>query len=506
MFRTPAKTDRPSNAASPVTNKTLTLGAGSPIKTPPLQLEMQKTPEDKSRSTEGTGKVLAKSLTLTFSPPRKATHNELPIQKVHAASQANSKAESSQQNDKYPVKRKDRLTEAKACVEKANMLLENSRNIKTGIKTEVLTTIGRLYELVEEAEVENRQINRSNKAKTKTVDCGMMTLPENTEDSDKISEAMTSHENGNYSLMKKLEENTKLIKESNEKLEALRDTVEAYKMEVNETRASYASVTANKPILNTLMKQTLHSLAITTNNTEDTGEDILNKVRNALNATDGDIEIERVRKAKDRKIIIGCRTQAERERVKERLRKEGSHLSVEEIKNKDPLIMIIGALRSLKDEDLFRALRNQNKKIFGSLSEGDCRMEVAYKIRNRNPHTQRVVLRVAPALWKNMTGSGFVRVDIQTLKVEDRSPLVQCSMCLAYGHGKRLCTETEPRCSHCGGLHLKAECREYISGSVPSCINCCRNKKPNETHNAFSETCPIREKWDRLARAAVAYC
>ncbi|KAL4719017.1 hypothetical protein ACJJTC_011470 [Scirpophaga incertulas] len=65
--------------------------------------------------------------------------------------------------------------------------------------------------------------------------------------------------------------------------------------------------------------------------------------------------------------------------------------------------------------------------------------------------------------------------------------------------------ETEVKCSHCGGQHTQAECDLKKAGETPRCINCTRLDSRETAHNAFSACCPVRRKWDSIARARVAY-
>ncbi|CAH2086403.1 unnamed protein product [Euphydryas editha] len=124
----------------------------------------------------------------------------------------------------------------------------------------------------------------------------------------------------------------------------------------------------------------------------------------------------------------------------------------------------------------------------------------------RNPHTVHVVIGTSPTLWSRITGMGSVHVDLQRVRAEDQSPLVQCTRCLGYGHSKKFCKEPADGCSHCGGLHHKAECAEWVAGVPPTCRNCKKAKLESFEHNAFSSSCPVRKRWDELARSAVSYC
>lgn len=299
-----------------------------------------------------------------------------------------------------------RGSEARACLNKGKLNLENSRNLKTEIKLGVTEALDRLYALVKEAEADLK------KARTARA------RPDETE----------------------------------------------------------------------------------------TGEEVLDRIRRTVDAKEGWVRVERARKARDRKIIMGFGSKEERKKVMDRIGKDGRNLSVEEVKNKDPRLFLRNVLSFNTDEDVLKAMRNQNSSVFRGLDAEDDRMEIRYRKRTRNPHTNHVILSVSPIIWRKVLDVGYVHIDLQQIRVEDQSPLVQCTRCLGYGHGKRFCQESVDLCSHCGGPHLKSECAEFVSNAPPTCKNCVRDKQEHTEHNAFSQECPIRGKWDTIARSTVAYC
>lgn len=250
----------------------------------------------------------------------------------------------------------------------------------------------------------------------------------------------------------------------------------------------------------------LHSVVITSKDENETGEQVFEHIRKAVNAKEEGVRIDKIRRARDRKVIIGCRTQEEIGKVKERIKKAGSRLNVEEIKNKDPLVVLFGVLQSNTDEDILRALKKQNHHLLKDIPGEDDRMEVRFRRKARNPLTAHVVVRVSPPIWSRLTMVGMVHIDLQRVKVADQSPLVQCSLCLGYGHGKRFCSEPLEACSHCGGPHKRIDCADWIAEAPPSCCNCRKAKIDRTDHNAFSAECPVRRKWEALARSTIAYC
>ncbi|KAL0859703.1 hypothetical protein ABMA27_010818 [Loxostege sticticalis] len=429
--------------------------------------------------------------------PRPAKAKALPQDPKPAATRRLS-SEALSVSPRVGPKYASRLTEAKAMLTKAKLHLKNSKNMKTDIKVEVTQSLERLYQLVKEAEQDRKQETKEGR-NNDTVNMTMEPRKESTEDREMEREKVRVGKE----LVDKMIEHSKQIEENRKEMEKLREVIE--KDHKNRETATYASVAAAAP-RTPPGHAALHSVVITSTNEMETGEEVINRVRSAVRAKEEGLQIDRVRKGKDRKVILGCRTREEMEKVREKLKKEGPNLRVEDIQNKDPLVVLRDLLSYNGDEDVLRGLRAQNKELFGGVSGEDDRIEVKYRKRTRNPLTSHVVLKVSPALWTRLTGAGVVHVDLQRVRVLDQSPLIQCSRCLHYGHGKRFCRETVDVCCHCAGPHLGSECADRQAGKPPTCTNCTADKMDRVDHNAFSGDCPVRRRWEELARSAVQYC
>lgn len=375
------------------------------------------------------------------------------------------------------IKYVDKTAEARACLQKAKLHLSNSKNLKTDIRNEVTQAIDRLYNIVKELEKEKNgkmgnETGKTSKERKETV-----------EQSD---------------LQVKMEEHTRMLRENSRKIDELRVVIE--------DKMTYANVTATKVGKRSPERSAFHSLVVTSEKETDTGETVLNKVREAIDAKQGWVKVSRVRKAKDCKIIMSCDSKEEREKVRNRLATAGKHLIVEDVKNKDPLIILKDVLLVNSDEDVLKAMRNQNRAIFRDLDEEENRIAIKYRRKARNPHTGHIVVSTSPKIWRRAVDAGALHIDLQLIRVADQSPLVQCSRCLSYGHSKRFCKETVDLCGHCGGPHLRANCPEWLAGTAPVCRNCTKAELGRTDHDAFGQECPIRKRWDLLARSAIAYC
>lgn len=382
------------------------------------------------------------------------------------------------------TKYKSRTTEAKAYLLKAKLQIDKSRNLKSDIKADVLEAVERLYKLVKEAE-EARMAGVTSKSSQDIPD-------QNKPD---------QHAHCKDDLAAQMKEQVTLLKENNRKIDELKELIE-----LQNGRETYARVVANHCTTKLPEhRETLHSVVVTSTDETETGDEVLDRVRKVVDAKEGWVTVQRVRKAKDRKIIMGFKSKEDQNKVKERLQ-TGDHLIVEEVKNKKPLLVLREVLQINTDEDIIRALRNQNQSVFQGLKGEESEMEIKYRRKARNPLTSHVVICTSPKIWGRILELGAVHIDLQRVKVADQTPLVQCTRCLGFGHSKRFCKDTTDLCGHCGGPHMRAECPEWLSDMAPACRNCLKAGRDKAEHNAFDRDCPVRIKWDKIARAAVAYC
>lgn len=396
--------------------------------------------------------------------------------------------------------RASRVQEARACLAKAKMAINASRNLRTDIKADVTQAIERLYQLVKEGEIEKGQI------KEKGEKNGDKTKGREGEEEGKEQTAGVGPKDKTEvsQLLSSLSDHSRLMRESNERILELKIALENKRDSLE--RITYASVAATAKTRQIPEQIALHSVVVTSRDETETGEAVIQKIRMAVNAKEAGIKIDKVRKAKDRKVIVSCRDENEIDTVKRKLEEARETLKVDNIKNKDPLVILKDVFSYNTKEDVLKALRVQNDHLFKNLQKPEDRVDIKFTKPARNPHTRNIVVAVSPVLWARMLEAGSVHIDLQRVRVADQSPLTQCSLCLGYGHGRRFCKETLEKCSHCTGPHKKADCPEWIAGASPKCCNCSEARLDQVTHNAFSDECPVRRKWDALARATTAYC
>lgn len=303
-----------------------------------------------------------------------------------------------------------------------------------------------------------------------------------------------------------LSENTNNSAEMAECVRELKQAIAEVNCAGSAAPITYAQVVASAPPPSSMPPAPKHSIVVASSNPKHTGEDVITNVRGTLDARSTGLRVDRVRKASNQKIVITCSSKEDVARVKTRLLGSKTPLKVEEPKQKLPQVVLRDILNYNTDEQVVMSIHKQNSHATEGLTAAEMECRVLYRKRARNQLERNIVLEVTPALWRRLTGAGYVHVDLQRRPVQDQSPLVQCSRCLGYGHTRRFCKETEDSCAHCVGRHSRAGCTKRTEGAAPECCNCALAGIEAREHTAFSGDCPLRRKWDGIARSKVSYC
>lgn len=258
---------------------------------------------------------------LTISKPKTTTPKQVDISKDGREVLVHSPPKSTDRT---------RVQRATALFTKAKLAMGSSRNLKTEIKESILESLAGLRKLVAESEADLK----AERAR-KEGEGAVKVVPATTDTDTTFTVPPDS------GLSAKLDEHSRLLLESNERMKALQEQLLNCSRAAEEQQRSYANVAAVRPH-QPLRPAALHSVVITSKDEGETGEEVLGKVRRTMDAKEGWIKVDRVRKAKDRKVIMGFGTAEERTKAKERLGKEGSGLVVEDVKNRDPLLVLRG--------------------------------------------------------------------------------------------------------------------------------------------------------------------
>lgn len=416
----------------------------------------------------------------------------------------------------------DKVAEARALLVKGKLSLSQSRNLRSDIKGALLETIEGLFKIVKEIdsrkgkssqlrnddmervmeEEKAKDYGKDNREWKETMQKHMELIKDNSKIMSTLQEAIDKIPSLGMQMEPQVEGYETLLSEVRE----LRQTTEETGRRVS-SLPSYAEVVARPTNSETSTKLcSKHSIIISSDLENDTSDEVLGKVREALDAKTNGLQVTRVRKVRNQKVVLSCNSREEMTKLSQKLTAKNLNLKVEEAKNKDPLIILKNLLSYNKDEDIVSSLKTQNAGLLQDLANEDFRAVVKYRRKARNPHENHVVLQVSPKLWQKLTLAGRVHIDLQYVTVQDQSPLIQCTRCLGYGHGRRLCNELTDLCSYCAGPHLRANCPSYLTGETPACRNCRLAKCQETNHNAFDSECPIRKRWDAIARSSVAYC
>lgn len=347
--------------------------------------------------------------------------------------------------------------------------------------------------------LENKEMTIDNKVILKGLEEGMETLKDQLK-KDIIDEIRTNNkekQEGKIDLQS-------LVPEIRKELEKI---AEAPPRAVPLRKLTFAeAVGTSKAYREIVPEAPSHTIIISSNIPEDTGEDVITKLKDTLNAREDGLQIDQIRKVRNQKVLVSTSRKEDFEKIKTKVQKN-EKLVAQETNNRNPLVLLRNVFKYITDDIVKEAITKQNKEMIKDLKSDEiAQTKVKYRRTARNPLQDNIILEVHPKLWQNLMASRKLFVDIQRVAVEDKSPLVQCTRCLGFGHGRGICTEQKDKCSHCGQEHLRTKCPEYQEGKQARCINCTRAGLKDLGHDALGNECPTRAKWDAIARSRVQYC
>lgn len=272
------------------------------------------------------------------------------------------------------------------------------------------------------------------------------------------------------------------------------------------TRPTYAQVAVKTPPPKPKPNPN-HTVIISSTDPKSTCDNVIERIKQALDCKKTGAKVEKIRKARNQKVVVSCTNKEDLNLVQAQMRKTDC-LRVEMAKKQNPLVKVLDVLSYHTDVELIDHIMAQNQHLLGDVDVKESTIRVRYRKRARNQHECHPVLEVSPAIHKRFLEAGKIYVGLQRRPVLDQSPLVQCIKCLDYGHTQKSCPDKESLCSYCGEAHTWEKCPKRLSGNPAKCKNCQRAGAADEdaTHNAFSEECRERHKWDAIARSRISYC
>ncbi|CAH4033583.1 unnamed protein product [Pieris brassicae] len=114
--------------------------------------------------------------------------------------------------------------------------------------------------------------------------------------------------------------------------------------------------------------QEMHSIIVKSSGPETSGE-ILEHIRSKIDAKNTGLNVDRIRKVKDQRVVIWCTSSKRITEIRDRL-KDDQKLTVEEAKTKDPLVVLRGVISTHTDEEV-RVTTKQNLETRVSRGSAD---------------------------------------------------------------------------------------------------------------------------------------
>ncbi|XP_026747008.1 uncharacterized protein LOC113508251 [Trichoplusia ni] len=152
----------------------------------------------------------------------------------------------------------------------------------------------------------------------------------------------------------------------------------------------------------TVQPQSGHTLIVSSTDPKHTGDNVMDKLRVALDLKNSGANINKTRKAKNQKVILSCATREDMDVVKRQIIGKDD-LKVQEPKPGNPLVCLRGVEAYQTDAEMESLLWSQNRKILHGIEPGSQTLKLKFRKRARDPVICHPVFKLSPELWKRFT-------------------------------------------------------------------------------------------------------
>ncbi|GBP90799.1 hypothetical protein EVAR_102481_1 [Eumeta japonica] len=189
------------------------------------------------------------------------------------------------------------------------------------------------------------------------------------------NETSKTLETSNKSLheIKNLPKHLSANEKVEEQLKAVQSAVENFSERLNSARESYKSICMSNcsrckrkwrqchqsGCEIAITPQPNHTLIVSSKDKTHTGEHILQIIREAIDIKKSGTKVEKVRKARNQKVILKCSTKEDMEAIQNKMRSR-KEIKVEAAKAANPLLIMKGVMAYHKDADIIENVLAQN--------------------------------------------------------------------------------------------------------------------------------------------------
>ena len=257
----------------------------------------------------------------------------------------------------------------------------------------------------------------------------------------------------------------------------------------------------NKVLLSDIVKGTKKEevLIVHPKKTTQTSDTTKKICKESLNPTELKIGIENVRKIRNGGIAITCKSKEIQKVNAEVMSKLGRDYTTKIPELRKPRLRIFYIEEEMEDEELKKAIRNQNPDTIKEDSE------IGIKINKKSKNSYIVVIEVDAQTFTRVMEEQRLKIKWQRCQVKEYVGISRCMKCYSYDHWNEGCPNGN-RCVKCGGKHMAKECKT----NEVKCSNC---KDANEklqlnldiNHSVLDQECPVYQRKLRRKRMAIRY-
>lgn len=207
-------------------------------------------------------------------------------------------------------------------------------------------------------------------------------------------------------------------------------------------------------------------------------------------------------------IVVVAETKEEIEKIRNSAALREAGLVVEDVKSRDPLLLMRNIDTDLTAEKVQEGLFAQNSTLNDggkmSLEQFKKNFRPVRKLAPKEPGSKgqsKWIVECSPQVRNLVRKADRLYLDYGTVRCEDYIVPSRCFNCQAYKHVAKHCTAKDPTCGYCAKEgHKYADCPDKKEGKIPHCAPCTRMGEKEVNHATDYKEC---KAWLKAREALV---
>lgn len=250
-----------------------------------------------------------------------------------------------------------------------------------------------------------------------------------------------------------------------------------------------AGTNENSKPLYSKIASTKSMIIVKPKNAEQPNSQTKSDIMKQINPIDLNVKVSKVKNTSNGGVLIGYANADGANKFKQAANEKLSeNYHVNEVKNVNPRVKIVGMIEEYSDDQLLTFIKTQND-VIGENSK--CNVRKIWPTK-KNRRVYQAILEMDAETYFKLLELGNLFVNYDVCAVYDAIELRMCYKCSGFNHSSNNCNSNKTACPQCS---LEHDIKSCPANFISKCINCVNAKILDCNHSAWDTTkCPIYKR------------